>query len=147
MKLNGRWFPQIVDRQPWWLSGLRRSLVHSLMIVHHCVLRNWDRILVRAVNGLISWAGMVSICPFTVTKETLNSQQTKPQIVDRDSGNLYQIYIYIPYQYIQPVGGRSRATELPCCTYVSSVMRSSWHFGTSDSTYASPGSPRNEKNK
>ena len=41
-----------------------------------------------------------------------------PQIVDRDSGNLYPIYIYI-YNIIvvlasEPVGGRSRATELPC---------------------------------
>ena len=50
-------------RQSRWLSGLRRSLVHSLMIARHCVLRNWDRILVRAVKGLISRAGMVSICP------------------------------------------------------------------------------------
>ena len=31
----------------WWL------------LVDHCVLRNWDRILVRAVKGLISRAGMV----------------------------------------------------------------------------------------
>ena len=31
----------------------------------------------------------------------------------------------------EPVRGRSRATELPCCTYVSSVMRSSGHFNTS----------------
>ena len=40
-----------------------------------------------------------------------------PQIVDRDSGNLYPIYIYI-YKIVvlasEPVGGRSRATELPC---------------------------------
>ena len=35
----------------WWL------------LVDHCVLRNWDRILVRAVKGLNSRAGMVSICP------------------------------------------------------------------------------------
>ena len=42
-----------------WLSGLRRSHVHSLMIVRHCALR----IPVRAVRGLISRAGMVSICP------------------------------------------------------------------------------------
>ena len=47
--------------QPRWLSGLRRSRVHSLVIAR--VLRNWDRILVRAVKGLISRAGMVSICP------------------------------------------------------------------------------------
>ena len=50
------------------------------------------------------------------------------QIVDGDSGNLYQIYIYI-YKVVvlasEPVCGRSRATKLPCCTYVSSVMRSS----------------------
>ena len=40
------------------------SRVHSLrLLVDHCVLRNWDRILVRAVKGLISRAGMVSICP------------------------------------------------------------------------------------
>ena len=44
-------------------SGLRRSPVHSLIIVRHCVVRNWDRILVGAVKRLISWAGMVSICP------------------------------------------------------------------------------------
>ena len=50
--------------QPRWLSGLMRSRVHSLwLLVDHCVLRNWDRILVRAVKGLISRAGMVSICP------------------------------------------------------------------------------------
>ena len=42
-----------------------------------------------------------------------------PQIVDRDSGNLYPIYIYIYITKIvvlvsEPVRGRSRATELPC---------------------------------
>ena len=39
-----------------------------------------------------------------------------PQIVDRDSGNLYPIYIYktkIVLLASEPVGGRSRATELP----------------------------------
>ena len=41
-----------------------------------------------------------------------------PQIVDRDSGNLYPIYIYITKIVVlvsEPVRGRSRATELPCC--------------------------------
>ena len=33
-----------------------------------------------------------------------------PQIVDRDSGNLYPIYVLVS----EPVRGRSRATELPC---------------------------------
>ena len=39
-----------------------------------------------------------------------------PQIVDRDSGNLYPIYITtIVVLVSEPVRGRSRATELPCC--------------------------------
>ena len=38
-----------------------------------------------------------------------------PQIVDRDSGNLYPIYIYNKNCGVfEPVRGRSRATELPC---------------------------------
>ena len=37
-----------------------------------------------------------------------------PQIVDRDSGNLYPIYIKIVVFASESVGGRSRATELPC---------------------------------
>ena len=40
-----------------------------------------------------------------------------PQIVNRDSGNLYPIYIYIAKIVVlvsEPVRGRSRATELPC---------------------------------
>ena len=60
-----------------------------------------------------------------------------PQIVDRDSGNLYQIYIYIYIKIVvlasEPVGGRSRATELPC--YVSTVVFSGFSFKpTSSST-------------
>ena len=40
-----------------------------------------------------------------------------PQIVDRDSGNLYPIYIMTKIVVLvsEPVRGRSRATELPCC--------------------------------
>ena len=34
-----------------------------------------------------------------------------PQILDRDSGNLYPINVVLASE---PVGGRSRATELPC---------------------------------
>ena len=48
-----------------------------------------------------------------------------PQIVDRDSGNLDPIYTkQIVVLASKPVGGRSRMTELPCCAYVSNVMRS-----------------------
>ena len=49
----------------WWL------------LVDHCVLRNWDRILVRAVKGLIYRAGMVSICPLLWQRD-VKLQQTKP---------------------------------------------------------------------
>ena len=47
----------------WWL------------LVDHCVLRNWDRILVRAVKGIISRAGMVSICPLLWQRD-VKLQQT-----------------------------------------------------------------------
>ena len=68
--------------QPRWLRGLRRSLLHSLMIARHCVLRNWDRILVRAVKGLIYRAVMSRYIRYC-DKETLNSNkpnQTTPHV-------------------------------------------------------------------
>ena len=56
----------VVVSTRWWL------------LVDHCVLRNWDRILVRAVKGLISRAGMmVSICPLLWQRD-VKLQQTKP---------------------------------------------------------------------
>ena len=70
--------------QPRWLSGLMRSRVHSLwLLVDHCVLRNWDRILVRAVKGLISRAGMVSICPLLWQRE-VKLQQTSTSEISSD---------------------------------------------------------------
>ena len=57
--------------QPRW-----RSLVHSLMIARHCVMRNWDRIPIRTVKGLISRAGIVSICPFLWQRD-VKLQHTK----------------------------------------------------------------------
>ena len=66
-----------VYSQPRWLSGLMRSRVHSLwLLVDHCVLRNWDRILVRAVKGLNSRAGMVSICPLLWQRDVKLQQTT-----------------------------------------------------------------------
>ena len=54
-----------------------RSRVHSLwLLVDHCVLINWDRILVRAVKGLISRAGMVSICPLLWQRDVKLQQTT-----------------------------------------------------------------------
>ena len=54
-----------------------------------------------------------------------------PQIVDhvdRDSGNLYPIHITkIVVLASEPVGGRSRATELPCYSYVYRVLWC-WHI-------------------
>ena len=77
--------------------------------------------------------GNIEKCPFTYwlngevvspnrryTCRNLNMKLTGrwfPQIVDRDSGNLYPIYIYITKIVVlvsEPVRGRSRATELPC---------------------------------
>ena len=55
----------VVVSTRWWL------------LVDHCVLRNWDWILVRAVKGLISRAGMVSICPILWQRD-VKLQQTKP---------------------------------------------------------------------
>ena len=49
----------------WWL------------LVDHCVLRNWDRIPVRAVEGLISRVGIVSICSLLWQRD-VKLQQTKP---------------------------------------------------------------------
>ena len=44
-------------------------------------------------------------------------------IVDRDSGNLYPIYIKkIVVLASEPVGGRSRVTELPCYVLVISFV-------------------------
>ena len=65
-----------------WLSGLRCSRVHSLwLLVDHCVLRNWDRILVRAVKGLISRAGMVAICPLLWQRDVKLQQTNQPTLV------------------------------------------------------------------
>ena len=49
---------------------------HWWLLVDHCVLRNWDRILVKAVKGLISRVGMVSICPLLWQRD-VKLQQTK----------------------------------------------------------------------
>ena len=68
-------FHKLLKCQPRWLSGLRRSLVHSLMVARHCVRRNWDQIPGRAVKGLISRAGMVSICPLLWPRD-VKLQQT-----------------------------------------------------------------------
>ena len=66
--------------------------------------------------------------------------------------------IYIQYIYItkivvlvsEPVRGRSRATELPCSSLLYLCLQCDEDFMTDtliplDSTYGSPGPPRNEK--
>ena len=111
-------FSHICQSQPRWLSGLTRSCVHSQwLLVDQCVLSNWDRILVRAVKGLISRAGMVSICPLLWQRD-VKLQQTY-------MSNLLSIVF-------------------PCCAYVSSVMRSSWHFSSSGFNIRFPRTPQNE---
>ena len=86
-----------VERQPRWLSGLMRSRVHSLwLLADHCVLRNWDRILVRAVKGLISRAGMVSICPLLWQRD-VKLQQTYSRTCLQ---GLFNIPENIPEKYL-----------------------------------------------
>ena len=61
----------------------------------------------------LDFFGNIEKCPFTYW---LNGRWFL-QLVDGDSGNLYPIYIYIKQIVVlasEPVGGRSRATELPC---------------------------------
>ena len=67
----------------WWL------------LVDHCVLRNWDRILVRAVKGLIYRAGMVSICPLMWQRD-VKLQQTK---LDTESMR-YKMWPSTELQYV-----------------------------------------------
>ena len=86
--------PHHVKSQPWWLSGLRRILVHSLMIARHCVLRNWDRILVRAVKGLISRAGIVSICPLLWQRDVKTPKQSTCQEF-KQNGRLCDVVLLI----------------------------------------------------
>ena len=103
--------------QPRWLSGLTRSCVHSLwLLVDHCVLSNWDRILVRAVKGLISRAGMVSICPLLWQRD-VKLQQT----------NIWKTYYALLFLvvHMSPVWWGLYDTLVPL-----------------DSTYASPGPPK-----
>ena len=54
----------------------------------------------------------------------LNIFLFRETIVDRDSGNLYPIEIYKKKCVVlasELVGGRSRATELPCFTIISTI--------------------------
>ena len=66
-----------------------------------------------------------------------------PQIVDRDSGNLYPIYIKtIVVLASEPVGRRSRATELPCYNLNKMCWRhvyrqTSVHFSDGDANHMS----------
>ena len=51
-------WPYPASPDGWAVWGVVVS-IRWWLLVDHCVLRNWDRILVRAVKGLISRAGMV----------------------------------------------------------------------------------------
>ena len=85
----------VVVSTRWWL------------LVDHCVLRNWGRILVRVVKGLISRAGMVSICPLLWQRD-VKLQQTKSSLHNKGEiwwlvpvkcklhGKLYHINTVLP---------------------------------------------------
>ena len=103
----------------------------------------------RSISNILRFfLGNIEKCPITYW---LNGWWF-PQIVDRDSGSLYPIYMYKKCVVLasEPVGGRSRATELPCYLLFffvvlmsHSVMRSSWHFSTSGFNIRFPKTPKN----
>ena len=68
--------------------------------------------LIPAFLEVFYFFGNIEKCPFTYW---LNGKWF-PQIVDRNSGNLYPIYIFFKSVVLasEPVCGRSRVTELPC---------------------------------
>ena len=72
---NRSTYKYIASPDGWAVWGVVMS-TRWWLLVDHCVLRNWDRILVRAVKGLISRAGMVSICPLLWQRD-VKLQQTK----------------------------------------------------------------------
>ena len=78
----------------WAVWGIVVS-THWWLLVDHCVLRNWDRILVRAVKGLISRAGMVSICPLLWQRD-VKLQPTKPTYMWKW---LHSVQIMTNYSY------------------------------------------------
>ena len=98
--------------QPRWLSGIKRSRVHSLwLLVDHCVLRNWDRILVRAVKGLISRAGMVSICPLLWQRD-VKLQQTNKQTQENTLPCVWWGNPLTPYKHCHTGSSHPGRTEV-----------------------------------
>ena len=74
-----RYYPLFLASPDGWAVWSAVVFTRWWLLVDHCVLRNWDRILVRAVKGLISRAGMVSICPLLWQRD-VKLQQTKPKL-------------------------------------------------------------------
>ena len=70
------------NKVPLIIHKNRSSPPRWWLLVDHCVMRNWDRILVRAVKGLISRAGIVSICSLLWQRDVKLQQsqiwKTKP---------------------------------------------------------------------
>ena len=116
-----------------WAVGVVVS-TRLWLLVDHCVLRNWDRILVRAVKGLIYRAGMVSICPLLWQRD-VKLQQTNPSsqggngsfITDHTPGPFYDmqgegVYYYITqmiYGYpLRRTPSRSRVYCWSCLGHV-----------------------------
>ena len=97
------------ESQPRWLSGLRRSRVHSLMIAR--------RSLGPEKLGLISRAGMVSICPLLWQRDVKLQQSKLSQTENkRDFWHIPICVMYIPCSDICNVVGSGRSGYLPPCT-------------------------------
>ena len=116
--LNGRWFLQIVDRDSGNLY-IQYNPLFPCSDFGSQTYQMWGWFFFFGGGGNIFLAFML----FPTILEKINSGNKKQNIflfrktiVDRDSGNLYPIYIkkQIVVLASEPVGGRSRVTELPC---------------------------------
>ena len=104
-----------------WAVWSAIEFTHWWLLVDHCVLRNWDRILVRAVKGLISRAGMVSICPLLWQRDvkTPTNQQTKPTWSGGIESNQKPVIVIM-----SPEGGTYSFCS--CSRAAWCVMRDAW---------------------
>ena len=90
----------------------------------------------RSISNI--FFGNIEKCPFTywlngrwflqivaIGNFNIKLKWKVPQIVDRNNGNIYPIYTCIYKNIValasEPVGGRSRETELPCFYYISVI--------------------------
>ena len=112
---ESQWIPWLLGISPdgWAVWDVVLS-TRWWLLVDHCVLWNWDRILVSAVKGLISRAGMVSICPLLWQRD-VKLQQTKPWLLGPVARSQSTEVSCMHYDYIVIWGWISTIRQLMCC--------------------------------